>query len=186
MVELCNFCQAKFFHGESDRQLYAVEFLNSLTPSGLPPHKLILKKNAIVMLIRNLNIREGLINGAKMVVTDLKEYTIQAKLLTTGKTVIIPRINLTPSDPTMPFQLCRRQFPLKVAFAMTINKAQGQTLQKAALYLPQPVFTHGQMYVAFSRATSASNMYVSLQETDSQKVTDDAIYTSNIVYKEVL
>ena len=58
----------------------------------------------------------------------------------TDKTELIPRINLTPSDPTIPFQMMRKQFPIKIAFAITINKAQGHTLQKAGLYLPEPIF----------------------------------------------
>jgi ATP-dependent DNA helicase PIF1 len=43
----------------------------------------------------------------------------------------------------MPFTLRRRQFPVRPAFAMTINKAQGQTLKMVGIFLPKPVFTHG-------------------------------------------
>lgn len=72
-----------------------------------------------------------------------------------GKRVFIPRITLTPSEDgfQMPFKLKRRQFPvrLKPAFAMTINKAQGQTLGRMGLFLPTPVFSHGQLYVSTLR-----------------------------------
>jgi hypothetical protein len=60
----------------------------------------------------------------------------------------------------MPFTLRRRQFPLRLAFAMTINKAQGQTLQTVGVYLPKPVFCHGQLYVAFSRCGSQRGVRV--------------------------
>ena len=51
----------------------------------------------------------------------------------------------------MPFSLHRVQFPLRLAYSVTINKAQGQTFDKVGIYLPKPVFSHGQIYVAWSK-----------------------------------
>ena len=68
-----------------------------------------------------------------------------------GKTVLIPRITIAPSDTELPFTLKRCQFPIHPCFAISTNKAQGQTLDFVGLYLPDDVFTHGQLYVAFSR-----------------------------------
>ena len=51
----------------------------------------------------------------------------------------------------------RRQFPVKVAFAMTINKSQGQPFESVGIYLSKPVFGYGQLYVAISRAGIAAN-----------------------------
>ena len=59
-----------------------------------------------------------------------------------------------------PFQFKRKQFPVRLSFAMTVNKAQGQTIPHAGVYLPEPVFSHGQLYVALSRATVRSNIRI--------------------------
>ena len=62
-----------------------------------------------------------------------------------GNIGLIPRIDLTPSETSSPFRMKRRQFPIRLCFAMTINKAQGQSILR-------PVSSHGQLYVALSRA----------------------------------
>ena len=137
--------------------LYPTEFLNSLSLSGLPSHQLHLKVNSPIMLMRNLDPASGLLNGTRFVVKRLQPNVINAEICTgrhSGKHVLIPRIALTPSDNTFPFTLRRRQFPVRAASAMTINKSQGQTLDAVGLFLPEPVFTHGQLYDALSRARS--------------------------------
>ena len=99
---------------------------------------------------------------------------------------MIPRIVLTPSDTGLPFQISRRQFPLRLAYSMTINKAQGQTFKKVALYLKKPCFSHGQLYVALSRVSCFHDIIVQLFDTSLQGKHRGKSYTRNVVYQQIL
>lgn len=115
--------------------LYPVEFLNSINLSGLPPHIIHLQVGAPIILLRNLTA--GLANGTRLIVTRLMPRVIEAEVVTgpaRGRRMMIPRLRITPSDTQrLPFTIARTQFPARPAFAMTINKAQGQTFSKVGI-----------------------------------------------------
>jgi len=133
----------------------------------------------------------GLANGTRLIVIQLMQHVIEVEVATSpakGQRMFIPRLSITPFDTErMPFTMRRRQFLVRPAFAMTINKAQGQTLKMVGIFLPKPVFTHGQLYVAMSCIGCPEGM--KLLVTDGWEDAHDAptgVYTRNVVYIEVL
>jgi hypothetical protein len=66
--------------------------------------------------------------------------------------------NRTPSDSELPFQFKRLQFPIRPCFAMTVSKAQGQTLQEVGIDLSTPCFCHGMLYVLQPRSGSCNSI----------------------------
>jgi PIF1-like helicase len=169
-----------------DATLYDTEYLNTLDFSGLPPHTLHLKVGMPIMLLRNINAATGMVNGTRLVVQAMRKYSIQAMIVTgthIGSSVIIPRIPMAPSDPFNPVKFTRRQLPIRPAFAMTITKSQGQTFKKAGVYLPEPCFGHGQLYVALSRLGSPEGLHVMVVNGRDAL---DRVITDNVVYTELL
>ena len=81
-----------------------------------------MKIGAIIILLRNLNLEDGLCNGTWLIVRSLGEYVIKADIITGNKariTVLIPRIDLSPLKEEIPFNMIRR-----LRFVMTINESQ--------------------------------------------------------------
>ena len=130
--------------------------------------------------------QEGLCNGTHLLVQRvINERLVEAKIASPGKhhgnIVYIPRIQLDAEKQLFPFEWSRRQFPVRVAFAMTIHKAQGQTLERVRVYLPSPCFSHGQLYVAASRVGHPDHIRFAVDRDENGERR-----TRNVVYREAL
>ena len=105
------------------------------------------------------------------------ENVIETTILTgpsEGEAVLIAHIPMVPTD--LPFQFKRLQFPIRLAFEITINKAQGQSLEKCDIDLNTDFFSHGQLYVACSRVGKPEIPFI---------CTDNGT-AKNVVYPQVL
>ncbi|CAF0889946.1 unnamed protein product [Brachionus calyciflorus] len=121
---------------DANTAIYPTEFLNTINPPGVPPHRLLLKVGQPIILLRNISSNMGLCNGTRLIVKSLHKYIIHAEIAIgnlKGKSVHIPKVPLIPSDTGLPFEFKRNQFPIRPAFAITINKSQGQTLKKVGI-----------------------------------------------------
>ena len=119
---------------------YNVEYINTLTPNGFPSHVIKIKPGTPLMLLRNINPREGLCNGTRLLFRRaINNRVLECSIMSSGRVVLIPRICFIPKVNEYPFSWQRRQFPVRPAFAMTINKSQGQTLRTAAVWLRNQV-----------------------------------------------
>lgn len=161
------------------------EFLRSIQSSELPPGELHVKPGCPLILLRNLTPARGLCNGTRMVLIRSSDRVLEVKILGgmhDGSIAFIPRIAITPSNTQghFSFTMRRRQFPVRLAFAMTINKAQGQSVDWVGIDLRIPVFSHGQLYVALSRVTASNRVKVVLPDIE------DGSKALNIVYPEVI
>ncbi len=94
------------------------------------------------MSVQNLNLAIGLCNGTRIMIKTIKKYVIESNVLSgplKGQTIFMPRISLYPDKDESPFIFKIRQFLIKLAFFVTINKSQEQTIQKCGIYIETPL-----------------------------------------------
>ena len=173
------------------------EYLAGVSDAGLPPHEICLKVGAPIIAMRN--IMKGVVNGTRMIVTFVDDGLkfIRAKLLSESGTrqrevlitksssrsphheVLITLLRCTIQSGASTHE--RTQLPIRLAYALTINKAQGLTLKRVGLFLDKDVFAHGQVYVGMSRCGDPDNLFV-YGNLDA----NGELWVANPVYKEIL
>lgn len=124
---------------------------------------LTLKKNSKIMLQRNLDISAGLVNGSIGIIQDFN-YNYEGKLESitirfADKEHNIERVQ-SKFEVIHQVYVFRQQFPITVAFAITIHKCQGISVKSCVLDVGQSIFAHGQTYVALSRVTTLKGVHL--------------------------
>lgn len=149
----------ELLEGDLDDAFVMADYLSTLQHSGVPPHILKLKVGVCVMLTRNLDVSAGLTNGAKVVVMTILPYTLKVSTLKDGTIHWIPRITF-PFITWQGMDVKRVQFPVRLAFAVTVHRSQGQTLDRVVLDLRRDVFMHGCLYVGLSRVRNSNDVKI--------------------------
>jgi len=173
---------------------YPIENAQNETPNGYPSHILKLRINSIIMLLRNWNVREGLCNGTRLRVTQMYTHSIRAAILTgphKDKEFLFSRTMFLPRNDKSLYRLIRTQLPFRLAFAMTINKSQGQSFDRVGIILKTPCFAHGQNYVMQSRGRAFNQVRIVVRDIlhgpqrQGAIAGHEGIYTRNVVDRSV-
>ncbi|VDK72257.1 unnamed protein product [Cylicostephanus goldi] len=136
------------------------------------------------MLLRNLDVSAQLCNGTRLVVLSIKadKKLLKCRNLSNGEPANITRMHLDYCNEKSGIAFRRLQFPIRLAFCLTVNKSQGQTFDKVGVILRTPSFAHGSTYVALSRCTTKEGLKV----TRNWAKVPSLPKTRNVVYEEIL
>jgi hypothetical protein len=174
-----------FFDAVDDPHKYiagmmSTEVLNDFYHSGVPSHKLVLKVDDICIVMRSIHKRDGLSNNTRVRITAGK-FSIRVKTLDAKPQYhVMSRIRFQFALPWgHEVGMTRTQFPLRLAYCMTFNKAQGQEWERVLVDLRNPAFTHGHLYDVLSRIRLSCNIRAFC---DEDKVIQEHPITRNVVY----
>jgi hypothetical protein len=158
-------------------------YLHTLNESNVPPHELVLKLGDVCILVRNLAKNDKLTNNQRVQILEINQHTLRVQLLVDNTIHTIPRIHLLFRTTAGSFQIRRTQFPLRLGYALSFNKSQGQTLERVLLDLRQAPFCHGHLYVGLTRVVKAADIAAFCCE--HQATQDNRVRTTNVYWPEL-
>ena len=175
-------------HDHDERaQLRTVECLQHCDAADVPTHELKLHVGDLCILMRNIDKPVGLTNNQRVIIQALSDHTVGVSIARDDAHPVhvhwLPRIHFRFVMPGTSFDMVRTQFPLKLAYAFTVHKAQGQELERVLLDATTPVFAHGQLYVALSRVRTRNDIGAFVDDIDHA---DGKILCKNIVFQNLI
>jgi ATP-dependent exoDNAse (exonuclease V) alpha subunit len=157
------------------------EVLNKLSISNFPKHVIKMKVGMPIVIIRNLYVNKGVCNGTQMLILRIGDGFVLERIMSgrfNGQVLSIPKIKLfNKGSPRSGLSFYRYQFPFAPAYAMSVNKAQGQTLKRVGIMMKSDMFSHGQLYVALSRTSHVDNLMIAKTSPSTELV--------NVVHKAI-
>jgi hypothetical protein len=174
-----------------EHSVFTDEYLATVLPSGVPPHVLTLKPGTIAILIMNLAPDDGLTNGTKIIIDRIVSpvlLQVRARNPSTGvlTQAYIPRMRFNFNLHRTSTAVVRTQFPVLPAYAITCNRAQCQTLDFVGFDATVPIFSHGSLFVALSRARRAVDVALFVGSDGRALGADGAASVVNVVYPELI
>lgn len=169
-------------------EMISEQLLNSVVAGTVPDHELKLKRGDICIVLRNLSA-QGIATNQRVRVVDFCEKAVMVQVfdeqgVEQPTRVMIPRVKFKfNSGYGDSYKMIRTQIPLRLAYAMTYNKSQGQTFVKVLLDTTEEPFAHGHAYVALSRVRSRKNIRIYLCRN---AVLNDSPTIQNIVYPDII
>ena len=187
------FCEVDDPHGHL-KNMINTNVLKKYDVNGIPPAELQLKVGDICIVLRAM-MGSGIPSNSRVEILEIHQYVIKAKLLLGNNPIVsIPRIKFKfKLEWGVSYYMMRTQFPLRLAYAMTYNKAQSQTLHTVLLDVTEHPFMHGHLYVAASRVRQVNNIKLFIKKENTHEGTE--IYTNtgkripvvnNVVYQNIL
>ena len=171
------------------REMITTDVLNRFSDAQAPGHDLALKVDDICILMRKVE-KSRLANNTRCQILHISPHLIRIKSLDNDNPIYanIPRFRFKVKLPYgKSYSMMRTQFPLRLAYAMTMNRSQGQEFKKVLVDLSVHAFSHGHLYVAISRIRNASDIAIYTSDERSSAYADQGVlFTTNVVYEEIL
>ena len=161
---------------------FQASITGDLDSSSFPTEKtLVLKKGAQIMMLKN-DSRKRWVNGSIGVIEDVTDQEIKVNVdgnvhIVSPETWNKIRYSFNSETRQMEEEVVSSftQFPLRLAWAITVHKSQGQTYNSVIIDIGRGAFAHGQTYVAFSRCRSLETLYLKRPLTFNDIIVDPAI-----------